>query len=106
MDPPQGSLGTHIWISIWIWIWISIWISIYGYPYGYPYGYGYGYPYRYPYGYPYMDIHIWISIYGYHNINVVWSRNIISELQNPSEWYHLNRKTILYRSKRSKPGPI
>ena len=37
MDPPQGSLGTHIWISI----------------------YGYGYPYMD------MDIHTWISLYGY-----------------------------------------
>ena len=37
--------------------------------------------------------------------NIVLSWNIISELQNPSEWYCLNRKTIFYRSKRSKPGP-
>ena len=38
-------------------------------------------------------------------LNIVSSWNIISELQNPSEWYHLNRKIIFYRSRRSKPGP-
>ena len=37
--------------------------------------------------------------------NIVLSWNIISELQKTPEWYHLNQKTIFYRSKRSKPGP-
>ena len=37
--------------------------------------------------------------------NIVLSWNIISELQKPSEWYHLNRKIMFYRSRRSKPGP-
>ena len=37
--------------------------------------------------------------------NIVLSWNIISELQNPSEWYHLNQKIIFYHSRWSKPGP-
>ena len=39
-------------------------------------------------------------------LNSVLAPIITSELRFAWEWYHLNRKIIFYRSKRSKTGPV